>query len=282
MKIFLDTADLKELEQGFASGMVDGVTTNPSLIKAILQKQGGKATAASIEQYLNTILKLAGKTPVSLEVKGGTAEEMYQQGKAIYKRFSKPSNHVVIKVPFNPTTDLNKPAHMEGLKAIKKFSSEGIPVNVTLIFTPEQALLAAKAGAAYVSPFVGRIDDKIRTENKIVFKKDDYFPGFGWKATERKNGKNGGEDYLNDNGIVSGVDVIHRIVYIFGLYDIKTEVLAASIRNARQLREVALMGADIATIPLKVLEEATQHSKSVEGMKAFLADTVPEYEALMK
>ncbi|MBI5388767.1 transaldolase [Candidatus Woesearchaeota archaeon] len=267
MKIFVDTANIEEIKTAFSYGIVDGLTTNPSLIK-----QASQLFKQPMEAYINSILITAGKAPVSLEVKGGNANDMIKQGLNLYKHFSTKANLVVIKIPFNPTVDEKKPQHFEGLKAIKELAGRGIPVNVTLIFTPEQAMLAAKAGAAYVSPFVGRIDDKLRTDAGMKFDKAGYYPLDGMEQGGR---------LLEDNGIVSGVDLIEQIVYIFDSFAFTTEVLAASIRNARQAREVALAGADVATIPFNVLTEMTQHPKSLEGMKAFLADTVKDYEVLM-
>ena len=261
MKLFLDTANLEQLKQGFATGLIDGVTTNPSLIR--------KAAEKNLEQHIHAIVTCAGRTPVSLEVKGGTAKEMVRQGKALYKRFKKPKNNVVIKIPINPAQQQG----FEGIQAIRTLSNSGIPVNVTLIFTPEQALLAAKAGAAYVSPFVGRVDDLIRKENKIPFKKDDYFP---FEGIEKKG------VFLEDKGIVSGIDLVKQIVDIFANYNLKTQVLAASLRTTQSVRECALAGADIATIPYDLLEQLVDHKLTREGMQGFLDDTIPAYEKLMK
>ena len=133
----------------------------------------------------------------------------------------------------------------------------------TLIFTPEQALLAAKAGAAFVSPFAGRIDDYIRSQHKIPFEKSDYYPEEGQKKKD---------ELLEDNGIVSGIDLVTQIVDVFTIYDIKTEIIAASLRNTRQVREAALAGADIATIPFKVIDQLAKHPLTDIGMEKFLAD----------
>jgi len=131
---------------------------------------------------------------------------------------------------------------------------------------------SAKAGAKYVSPFAGRIDDYIRSENNIAFKKSDYFPMDGWESEDT---------ILEDNGIVSGIDLIDQIVCIFDIYNFKTEVLAASMRNARQVREAALVGAHIATCPYDVIEQLLVHFKSQEGMKKFTDDIVLEYAELI-
>lgn len=261
MRLFLDTADVQQIHKGFATGLIDGVTTNPSLIK--------KAAGKHLEKHISDILTAAKSSPVSLEVKGGTAQEMIAQGKSLYRRFKKKRNTVVIKIPINPA----QLPSFEGIEAIRKLSSAGIPVNVTLIFTPEQALLAAKAGAIYVSPFVGRIDDMIRKHNAIPFKKQEYFP---FEGIEKK-GK-----ILEDNGIVSGVDLVKQIVDIFANYNIKTQVLAASLRTVQSVRECAFAGADIATIPYEILEDMTSHPLTREGMKGFLSDTIPAYEKLMR
>jgi len=171
----------------------------------------------------------------------------------------------------NPPRFLQKPFLYYQLKGEKQLSKEKIPINCTLIFTPEQALLAAKAGASYVSPFAGRVDDYIRSNNKMKFDKSDYYPAEG---IEKKN------EVLHDNGIVSGVDLVAQCVEI--LKDYKTEVLAASTRNPRQVRECALVGADIATLPFGVIHEMNKHFKSEEGMQQFTKDIVIEYMELLK
>jgi transaldolase len=180
---------------------------------------------------------------------------------------------VYIKIPVNPSFLEEEGREFEGIQAVKTLSKAGIPVNCTLVFTSEQALLAAKAGATFVSPFAGRIDDYIRTNNNISFKKSDYFPAEGW-------GRNG--EILEDNGIVSGIDLVGQIAEIFSIYDFKTEVLAASIRNPRQVREAALAGADIATLPFSVIMQLLVHYKTQEGMKKFTDDIVPEYADLTR
>jgi transaldolase len=268
MKIFIDSADIDEIEKAYSYGVLDGVTTNPSLIKKASQKHKVK----DMNSYIKKILKVARGTPVSLEVIGSTYDSMVKEGKKLYKMFNPVAKNVYIKVPVNPVFG-DKINHFDGLKAIQAFSKAKIPVNCTLIFTPEQALLAAKAGAAFVSPFAGRIDDYIRKDNGRNFNKTDYFPEDG---IESRKG------LLNDNGIVSGVDLIAQIVEIFDNYQLNTEVLAASIRNSRQARESALAGANIATLPLSVIEELLIHPKTIEGMAKFTEDIVPEYAKLLK
>ena len=146
-------------------------------------------------------------------------------------------------------------------------------MNCTLVFTPEQALLAAKSGAKFVSPFTGREDDYIREMNRIKFKKQDYFPKKGFKKSKK---------ILEDNGIVSGVDLIEETSKIFRKQKIKSKVLAASIRNPRQFREAMEAGADIITSPLSVIEKLLYHKKTLEGMKKFTKDIVPEYSKILK
>lgn len=267
MKLFIDTADIEEIKHAFSSGIVDGITTNPSLLKKASKKYGG-----DIAKYIDEVLKVAKTSPVSLEVDGGSADEMYHQAKNLYKRFSKRSNHVVIKIPIDSTLDKTHPFHLAGLKTIKRLSEEKIPVNVTLIFTPEQALLAAKAGAKYVSPFCGRIDDLLRKKGKGS-KKDSYYPLEGIT----KKGVT-----ISDEGVVSGVDLVAQIVDIFSVHNISTEVLAASIRNKRQVRECALVGCDIATISPSLIEEMLKHEKTREGMNKFTDDIPKEYRELLK
>jgi transaldolase len=273
MKIFIDSAQLDEIKQAYNYGIINGVTTNPSLLKKAvdkLQKSGDKITIA---EYLKRILQIAKGTPVSLEVTEFTHKKMIDQGKKLYKMFNPVANNVNIKIPVNPSFPEEQGRDFEGIQAVKILSKSGIPVNCTLIFTPEQALFAAKAGAKFVSPFAGRIDDYIRKNNNISFKKSDYFPAEGFEKNS---------EILEDNGIVSGIDLVAQIVEIFGIYDIKTEVIAASIRNSRQARESAIAGADIATLPYSVIMQLLSHYKSQEGMKKFNDDIVPEYANLSK
>jgi len=268
MKIFIDTAKLEEIEQAASYGILDGVTTNPSLIKAAVADLKSKGEEVNMKEYITKILNAAKGTPVSLEVVGDTYDTMISEGKKLFKTFNPVSNNVVIKIPVNPATENSN--DFDGIKAIKELSSNKIPINTTLIFTPEQAMLAAKAGASYVSPFAGRIDDYIRKD--MTFDKTDYFPEDGWKK---------GDLLLEDNGVVSGVDLVAQIVEMFSIYDTKTEVLAASLRNTRQVRECALAGAHIATLPLNVIQDLMKHYKTVEGMKNFTKDAVPEYKELL-
>ena len=146
-----------------------------------------------------------------------------------------------------------------------------IPVNATLIFTPEQALIAAKAGASYVSIFTGRVDDYIRTQHGIGFEKPDYYPAEGYVHAGK---------HLQDNGILSGIDVIRQSVIIFKNYGFKAQILAASIRNARQFREAALAGAHVATLPSEVISLILNHAKTIEGVKQFIEDTPADYARL--
>ncbi|MCB9834060.1 MAG: transaldolase [Planctomycetes bacterium] len=268
MEFFVDTADLDEIRESYSWGIVNGVTTNPSLIKKAVDKLNASGSGQSIASYIESILQTAGEDPVSLEVIGATEEDMVRQGLFLYERFNPVAGNVVVKIPVNPDMEGQGRGAFDGLKAIKQLADRGIPVNVTLVFTPEQALLAAKAGAAYVSPFAGRIDDDLRKTAGLKFGKTDYY------AEE-------GEADRHDNGIVSGVDLVSRCVDILGMqgYDC-CKVLAASLRNPRQVRECALVGAQVATIPFDVLSAMASHKKTVEGMKAFTADIVPEYARL--
>lgn len=268
MKIFIDTAKLDEIEHAYECGVLDGVTTNPSLIKKAVAEQNKKI---NIEKYINEILITAKGTPVSLEVTEFTYDGMVNQGRALYNKFNRIANNVYIKIPINPSFEGHKADAFEAVRAIKTLSNERIPINCTLVFTPEQALMAAKAGAKFISPFCGRIDDFIRKSNNIDFEKSDYFPSFGWN----QDGKT-----LEDNGIISGVELVRQCVEITKKY--KTEILAASIRSSRQAREAALVGADITTLPLKVIEDLLRHPKTEEGMKNFTADVVPEYVKLTR
>ena len=208
MKFFIDSANIDDIKNGISLGMVDGVTTNPSLIAK--EKR-------NFEEVVKEILELV-DGPVSLEVVSTDVQEMVREGKKLVKL----GDNAVIKVPM--TT--------EGLKATKIFAQNGIKVNQTLIFSPVQALMAAKAGAAYVSPFVGRLDDVCH----------------------------------------DGMEIVEQIITIYDNYGFETEVIVASVRHPRHVLEAALIGADVATIPLKVIEQLARHPLTDKGIDLFLAD----------
>jgi transaldolase len=208
MKFFIDTADVKEIREANALGILDGVTTNPTLVA----KSGRPFKEVAAE-----ICKLV-KGPVSLEVTALDAEGMLVQAKELLKY----GENVVIKLPLIP----------EGLKACKKLTTDGVKTNVTLCFSPVQALLAAKAGATYVSPFIGRLDDI-------------------------------GQD---------GMQIIGEIRKIYNNYGYKTQILAASIRHPIHVHQAALMGADVSTIPFKVFGQLVQHPLTDKGLAQFLKD----------
>tara|TARA_Y100000310_G_C20608020_1_gene776548 strand:- start:509 stop:1312 length:804 start_codon:yes stop_codon:yes gene_type:complete len=261
VKLFIDSAKINEIREAYSWGIIDGITTNPSLMKKALEGKNKKGKKISLESYIKDILKIAGKTPVSLEVTSTSYEDMVHEGKILFKKFHKFGN-VYIKIPVNPCMELKCNNSFDGIRAIRTLSKEKIPINCTLVFTPEQALLAAKAGAKFISPFAGREDDFIREKQHIKFKKTDYFKG-------TKKG---------DKGILSGEDLIKKCVEI--LKGKKAEVLAASIRNPRQLRGVARAGAHIATLPFSVLKESISHYKTLEGMRNFIKDTPKEYKKI--
>ncbi len=208
MKIFLDTANVEEIKKGVDMGIVDGVTTNPTLVS----REGRK-----LEDLVVEICDIV-KGPVSVEAVGSTADEMVEEA----KRYSSLSEYVVIKIPMT----------VEGLKAVKRCYEMGIRTNVTLVFSPLQALLAAKAGASYVSPFVGRLDDIAH----------------------------------------QGMDIVEDIVTIFDNYGFDTEVIVASIRHPMHVLYAARIGADIATVPFRVLEQLTKHPLTDIGIERFLKD----------
>jgi transaldolase len=208
MKFFIDTANIFEIKQAVEMGMVDGVTTNPSLIA----KEGRK-----FEDILKDICKVV-DGPVSAEVVSLDVKGMVAEG----KKLAKLSDNIVIKVPMT----------IDGLKAVKQFAAVGIRTNVTLVFSASQALLAAKAGAAFISPFVGRLDD------------------------------------ISENGM----DLISNIMTILDNYGFASEVIVASVRHPMHVVESALIGADIATIPFKVIEQLAKHPLTDIGMEKFLAD----------
>ncbi len=274
MKIFVDTAKLDEIKEAYSWGILDGVTTNPTLIKKAVDLPKRRGEKVNIENYIRMILKTVGENcPVSLEVVGLTYEDMLREARKLYEKFNRVANNVVIKIPANPSTEKGSGKDYDGLRCIKQLAEEGVPVNTTLVMTISQALLAAKAGAAYVSPFIGRIDDYLRKKAGIKFEKGDYYEAEGISIE-------GSEEKLNDNGIVSGVDLLRKIVDIFRKYGLKTKIIAASVRNARQVREIAETGVDIATIPFNVIQEMITHPKTTEGVIRFSEDTVPEYRKL--
>ena len=208
MKFFIDTANIEEIKAANDMGVLDGVTTNPSLIS----KENGK-----FEDIIVEICNIV-DGPVSAEVTATDYEGMVREGQALAKLH----DNVVVKVPCT----------LDGLKATKKLYEDGIRVNMTLVFSPSQALLAAKAGAAYCSPFVGRLDDISQV----------------------------------------GMDLIEQIVTIYSNYGYTTEVLVASIRNPLHVVEAAMMGADVATIPFKVISQLVKHPLTDIGLANFLKD----------
>ncbi|ABX07043.1 MAG TPA: transaldolase [Herpetosiphon sp.] len=208
MKIFLDTADVEEIRQGVAMGVVDGVTTNPSL------------AAKAGRNFRDVVLEIVEicPGPVSAETVALQADEIVREGRILAKW----APNIVVKVPLMA----------EGLKAVKQLTSEGIKTNVTLIFSASQALLAAKAGATFVSPFLGRLDD------------------------------------IGQDGMI----LIRDIVQIFKNYNIQTEVLAASIRHPVHVLQSALAGSHVATMPFKVLQQLVKHPLTDKGIETFLVD----------
>ena len=210
MKIFIDTAHVEDIKKANDMGVIAGVTTNPSLIA-----KEGRDFAEVIREITEIV-----DGPISGEVKATTvdAEGMIAEGREIAAIHP----NMVVKIPMT----------VEGLKAVKVLSSEGIKTNVTLVFSANQALLAARAGATYVSPFLGRLDD-ISTP---------------------------------------GIELIETIVTIFRNYDIKTEIIAASIRNPIHVMDCAIAGADIATIPYSVIEQMTKHPLTDQGIEKFQKD----------
>jgi transaldolase len=208
MKFFIDTANIDEIKEAHSMGMVDGVTTNPSLIA----KEG-----RDFEEIIKEICEIV-DGPISAEVISLDAEGMISEARDLAKIHS----NIVVKVPMT----------VDGLKATRRLSEEGIKTNVTLVFSPLQALMAAKAGATYVSPFVGRLDD------------------------------------LSSEGML----LVEQIVEIYSNYAYETEIIVASIRNPLHVLDSAVMGADIATIPFSVLAKLAAHPLTDKGIKAFLDD----------
>lgn len=208
MKFFIDTADVKEIREAHSLGILDGVTTNPSLVA-----KTGRPFRETIEEICSVV-----KGPVSAEVVSLDTEGMLKEAREL----AKIADNIVVKIPLIKN----------GLKAVKRLAEEGINTNVTLCFSSNQALLAAKAGGTYVSPFVGRLDDRGQV----------------------------------------GMDIIQEIRTIYDNYGFQTEIIVASIRNPVHVRDAALMGADVATIPFNVFDLLVQHPLTDDGVKRFLAD----------
>ncbi|MEK6737441.1 MAG: fructose-6-phosphate aldolase [Planctomycetota bacterium] len=208
MKFFIDTADVKEIREAHSLGILDGVTTNPSLIA-----KTGRPFRETIEEICSIV-----KGPVSAEVVSLDTEGMLKEAREL----AKIAENIVVKIPLIKN----------GLKAVKRLTDEGIKTNVTLCFSSNQALLAAKAGGTYVSPFVGRLDDR---------------------------GHN-------------GMELIEEIRMIYDNYGYQTEIIVASIRNPLHVRDAALMGADVSTIPFNVFDMLVQHPLTDEGVRKFLSD----------
>jgi len=303
VKIFIDTAKLGEIKEACSWGIVDGVTTNPSLIKKAVDALKIRNENIEMEAYIKQICETVGEgKPVSLEVISLTRGKMIEEAEILYHKFNEVVGNVVIKIPINTYNGKDTTSDYDGLKVISELNRKDIPINATLIMSSEQALLAAKAGAKYASPFAGRIDDYIRKNLDIKFEKQDYFDFCLMEAIGEQRFYERIEDtsdkspqavcldeeikkcsnFAKDKGIGSGVDLVKSIMKVYKNYNIKTEVIAASIRNARQAREMAEMGADIATIPFNVIKEMVGHPKTVEGIKSFVADVVPQYSALFE
>jgi transaldolase len=208
MKIFLDTANVEEIREANSWGIIDGITTNPTLM------------AKEKREYDEIVKEIVAIVdgPISAEAMCGKCDDIVKEARAL----SKIHKNIVVKIPM--TT--------EGLKAVKKLSAEGVKTNVTLVFSPNQALLAAKAGATYVSPFIGRLDD------------------IG----------------------AHGMDIIEQIMKVYKNYNFKTQVIVASIRHPIHVLQAAMIGADIATVPFEVLKKMTQHSLTDVGIEKFKCD----------
>jgi transaldolase len=208
MKFFIDTADINEIREAKRMGILDGVTTNPSLVA-----KTGKSFKAVVREICEEV-----DGPINLEVVSTEAEGMIREGKDL----SQINENVVVKIPML----------VEGLKAIVALTEEGIRTNCTLVFSPVQALMAAKAGATYVSPFVGRLDDVSEP----------------------------------------GMAMVEKVIQIFDQYDFETQVLVASVRHPIHVLEAAMMGADVVTVPFSVLRQLAHHPLTDIGLEKFLKD----------
>jgi transaldolase len=211
MRFFLDTAEVEEITKASQAGLIDGITTNPTLLSKAAGSGGDPREI--LKQICNAV-----PGPISAEVVALKTDDMLKEGREL----AKIADNIVVKVPLTE----------DGLHACRKFRAEGIKVNVTLCFSPTQALLAAKAGASFISPFVGRLDDISH----------------------------------------DGMELVKQIVIIYDNYDFQTEVLVASVRHPQHVVEAALMGAHVATMPTKILYQMFQHPLTDKGIAGFLAD----------
>ena len=212
MKFFIDTANLAEIREAHSLGVLDGVTTNPSLVA-----RENITTRSAFEKHIKTICEIV-EGPVSAEAVSSSADDLVAEARTL----AAIDPHVVVKIPM--TTD--------GMKAVRRLSEEGVKTNVTLVFSPLQGLMAAKAGATYISPFVGRLDD------------------IGHR----------------------GMQLVEELLDVFSNYLFETEIIVASIRNPLHVLEAAKMGADIATIPFKVIAQLAAHPLTDAGIRGFLED----------
>ncbi len=212
MKFFIDTANLAEIREAHSLGVLDGVTTNPSLVA-----REHITTRSAFEKHIKTICEIV-DGPVSAEAVSSSADDLVAEARTL----AAIDPHVVVKIPM--TTD--------GMKAVRRLSEEGVKTNVTLVFSPLQGLMAAKAGATYISPFVGRLDD------------------IGHR----------------------GMQLVEELLDVFSNYLFETEIIVASIRNPLHVLEAAKMGADIATIPFKVIAQLAAHPLTDAGIRSFLED----------
>ena len=251
MKLFIDTADLDEIREACSWGIVDGLTTNPSLIRRAVEARSEHQI--NMADYIEKICD-AVPGPVSLEVIGLSAEAMVREALSLYVRFNRVKGNVVIKIPANPNdgTPSGQPS-FDGLRAIAKLAERDVPVNATLVMTPEQALLCAKAGARYVSPFMGRVDD--------------------FAGEEEAEGPADGPER-------PGNRLVSATVAILRAHKLDCRVIAASVRDVGHVRAAALAGAEIATVPFAVLQSMIEHPKTAEGIRRFTEDIVPAYGEL--
>ena len=285
MQFYIDSSKYSEIEEISKSGILSGVTTNPSLLKAALSEE----RINNLEVYIKNILKLAGEeSTVSLQVTAHNKnyKSLAKEGFLLYEKFNPISNNVVIKIPTTPSYNSKDEFLFHGLKAISILSNKNIPVNTTLIITPCQAVLAAYSGASYVSPFVGRKDDYLRDLVNVKYKKEDYYSQYG----AYKGSKNPAEiAYDKIDNIHSGVHLVEKILDEFDKRNLKTKVLAASVRNVKQVEELWKVHPHIASLPYNVFKEALidflpsliSHPKTFEGVKKFSDDAPKEYKKLI-
>jgi len=273
MKLFLDSANIDEIKELNKYGLIYGVTTTVKSIKRYVQKE---EEDINLKKYMKSMLKINRKIPFFFDINDINKETFLKNGKNLYEElrkhymFIRISNlymNVPIDFSFSYVPDFN------GLRMIRNFKENKIPVNASLITKPEQALLAAEAGAKFVTINIGDVDDFIRKSSKVKFKENDYFPAQGLK----KRGK-----VIEDEGIVSGIDLVYECVALFKERKNGCKIIVSDIRNSKQLREAMFTGADYVSAPYSLIKEGLHHDQTVKSLISYTRNVFEDYLNLNK